>query len=130
MIDIDNFRNFNNTFGHAVGDDILRRLGSLLSNQIREEDVSSRIGGDEFIILLPDASKSVTQKRAQLFLEQVRKINIKFKDKQFQNLTISLGIAAFPEDGKDGLSILKAADAALYKAKHEGRDRISTYNAD
>ncbi len=130
MLDVDNFRRFNNKYGHAAGDIILRKLGLLLTNQIRKKDTASRIGGDEFIILLPDASKSVAQRRAQLFLEQVRKISLKLKDELIQKLTISLGVAAFPEDGSDGVSILTAVDKALYKAKHDGRDKISTYNVD
>ena len=128
MLDLDHFRHFNNNYGHTSGDAILKEIGIILTNHIRKDDISSRIGGDEFIILLPDASKNVTQKRAERFLEQTRKIQFSYKGNAVKGITASFGVAVFPEDGADSPSLLIAADEALYHAKREGRDRISVAN--
>lgn len=124
MLDLDHFRQYNNNFGHAAGDVILCEMGKLLTEEVRGGDVSSRIGGDEFIILLPEAAKDVAHKRAALLCEKVRHFQIQFQGKMMEGITISGGVAAFPKDGSTGTELLKAADDALYRAKHEGRDRI------
>jgi len=124
MLDLDNLKYFNDQYGHATGDTILIELAKLLLALVRQEDFSSRIGGDEFVVVLPDASKKVIQKRAELLLEQVHDIQILHERKVLGGITISGGIAAYPEDGNDSEAILLAADQALYRAKNEGRDRI------
>ena len=129
MLDLDNLKHFNDLFGHAAGDAILCELGDLLLKQVRREDFSSRIGGDEFIVVLPDTSKKVTQKRAEFFRDHVRGFQIQIENKLLEGITISGGVAAFPEDGTNSSAILKAADQALYRAKKEGRDRITVANA-
>ena len=124
MLDLDNLKHFNDEYGHATGDTILIELAKILLRFVRYEDFSSRIGGDEFIVVLPDATKKITQERAELFHDQVHKIQIKFESKVLEGFTISGGVAAYPEDGNDSAAILLAADQALYRAKNEGRDRI------
>jgi diguanylate cyclase (GGDEF)-like protein/PAS domain S-box-containing protein len=124
MIDIDNFKQFNDAFGHAAGDLILCELGKLLLEHIRGEDIVCRYGGDEFIIVMPDTSRETTCKRAELICENTPKIHLQLEDQTLEVITLSLGIAIFPEDGHNSADILKVADKALYKAKHNGRNRV------
>lgn len=128
MLDVDHFKRFNDTWGHAAGDKILSELGNLLLKQIRGEDIACRYGGDEFIIVLPDASLEVTRERARRLCEHTRRLKIHFKGQTFEMITFSVGVAAFPENGSTSAEILKAADAALYRAKHEGRGRVVVAN--
>ena len=93
MLDVDHFKRFNDTWGHAAGDKILRELGSLLLRQVRGEDVASRFGGDEFIIILPDASREVTQERAKHLCEHTRRLKTHFKGQIFEMITFSVGVA-------------------------------------
>jgi diguanylate cyclase (GGDEF)-like protein/PAS domain S-box-containing protein len=124
MLDVDHFKRFNDTWGHAAGDEILRELGSLLLRQVRGEDIACRYGGDEFIIVLPDASREVTRERAELICEYARQFNLQFEGQSLAAVTLSLGVAAFPEHGATSTALLRAVDAALYRAKHEGRSRV------
>jgi diguanylate cyclase (GGDEF)-like protein/PAS domain S-box-containing protein len=124
MLDVDNLKRYNDTYGHAAGDAILRELGELLLKNIRGEDVPSRYGGDEFIIVLPDASREVTQERAELLRQNAHHIPIPFEGQQLDTPTLSIGVAVFPEHGSTSAAVLKAADDALYRAKSEGRDRV------
>jgi len=125
MVDVDNFKKFNDTFGHAIGDEILRELGSFLLAHIRGEDVACRYGGEEFIIILPGASKEMARKRAELICEYAEQFHLQFEGQTFDAVTLSLGVAAFPNDGFTSSAILKAADDALYCAKREGRNRVA-----
>jgi diguanylate cyclase (GGDEF)-like protein/PAS domain S-box-containing protein len=124
MLDVDGFKHFNDTYGHAAGDVILRELGDLLLKQVRGEDIPCRYGGDEFIIVLPDASGDVTRERAELICQHARNIHLQFEGHALGAITLSLGVAVFPEHGTTSAAILRVVDAALYRAKHEGRDRV------
>jgi diguanylate cyclase (GGDEF)-like protein/PAS domain S-box-containing protein len=124
MLDVDDFKRFNDTRGHAAGDAILRELGNLLRGHIRGEDIPSRYGGDEFLIVLPDASRAVTCGRAKLICEYAKQFHLQFEGQILEAVTISVGIAVFPEDGSTSAAILKAADDALYRAKRGGRGRV------
>jgi len=124
MLDVDDFKRFNDTYGHTAGDAILRELGSLLLKHVRGEDITTRYGGDEFIIVLPDASPEVTCQRAKLICEDVKQIRLQFDGQTLEAVTLSLGIAVFPEHGSTSTVLLKAADDALYRAKREGRGRV------
>ena len=125
MLDVDNFKQFNDTCGHRAGDAILRELGGLLLRHVRREDIPCRYGGDEFVIVLPDASLDVTRERAELLLEDTRHLHIVSEGQILEPFTLSLGVAAFPKNGSTSAAILRAADAALYRAKHEGRGRVA-----
>jgi len=124
MLDVDNLKQFNDTWGHAAGDEILRELGSLLLRQVRGDDIACRYGGDEFILVLPDASCKVTRERAELICEYAKQFHLQFEGQSLAAVTLSLGVAAFPEHGTTSTAILRAVDAALYHAKHEGRSRV------
>jgi diguanylate cyclase (GGDEF)-like protein/PAS domain S-box-containing protein len=124
MLDVDNLKRFNDTRGHAAGDDILREMGSLLLRQVRGEDIACRYGGDEFIIVLPDASLEVTRERAELICEYASQFHLQFEGQTLEAVTLSLGVAVYPDHGATSTGILRAVDAALYRAKHEGRGRV------
>ena len=124
MLDVDDLKRFNDTYGHAAGDLILRELGSLLFRQVRGEDIACRYGGDEFILILPDASRDVTRERAELICEYAKEFQLQFEGQSLPAVTLSLGVAVFPEHGETSTGILRAVDAALYRAKHEGRGRL------
>lgn len=125
MLDVDDFKRFNDVHGHAVGDAILREVGNLLLGHVRGEDVPCRYGGDEFIIILPDASRTATYERAEFFCEYARQFHFKFEEQTLDTVTLSMGVAVFPEHGATSAAILRAADKALYSAKREeGRGRV------
>ncbi len=125
MLDVDDFKRFNDTYGHAAGDLILQEVGSLLLKHVRGGDIASRYGGDEFIIVLPDASREVTRQRAELLCSDAQHFHVQFQGHPLGKVTISLGVATFPDNGFTSTAILKAVDDALYRAKHAGRGQVA-----
>jgi diguanylate cyclase (GGDEF)-like protein len=124
MMDVDDFKHFNDTYGHLAGDMVLRKLGSLLLGNVRGEDIACRYGGDEFILILPDASPGVTLERAERLCEHVHHLNVFFEGKAIKKISLSFGVATFPINGTTSLDLLKAVDDALYDAKQEGRNQV------
>jgi diguanylate cyclase (GGDEF)-like protein/PAS domain S-box-containing protein len=124
MLDVDDFKQFNDLYGHALGDSILCELGKLLLTHVRGEDVACRYGGDEFILVLPGSPRPATHERAELICELAKQIRPHYKGQVLDAITLSLGVAVFPEDGSDSAAILRAADNALYSAKRQGRGRV------
>ena len=124
MFDMDDFKGFNDTYGHAAGDAILRELGNLLLKHVRGEDIASRYGGDEFILIMSDASREVTVERAERLCEHVRHIHTQYEGQTLETVSLSVGVAIFPEHGSTSDVLLKSADDALYRAKREGRGRV------
>lgn len=124
MLDVDNLKQCNDTWGHAAGDAMLQELGGVLHGNFRGEDVPCRYGGDEFVIILPDASRAATYERAESLCEFVRQFHFKFEEQPLGTVTLSLGVAVFPEHGSAGDIIVRAADEALYRAKHAGRGQV------
>ena len=124
MLDADNLKRLNDTWGHAAGDRILRELGNLLFKHIRGEDIPCRYGGDEFILILPDASREVTHARVELICEYARHFHLQYEGKSLMPVTLSLGVAIFPEHGATSTEILRKVDAALYRAKSGGRSQV------
>jgi diguanylate cyclase (GGDEF)-like protein len=123
MLDIDHFKLFNDTFGHAAGDAVLIEFGTLLKGYIRGEDISCRYGGEEFLLILPDASLHDTQRRAEQLLNEIQRMSVQHKGQPLPAITVSIGIASFPEHGSTIESLLTTADSALYRAKNEGRNQ-------
>ncbi len=124
LFDLDHFKRFNDTFGHPAGDAVLREIGAFIQTRIRAEDIACRYGGEEFVIILPEASLEDTLKRAERIREGIKQLHVRYRDQALGAVTTSLGIAVFPKHGSSVETILKAADAALYRAKREGRDRV------
>jgi diguanylate cyclase (GGDEF)-like protein len=124
MIDLDHFKAFNDRYGHEAGDDALRALGELLTQSARGEDIACRLGGEEFVLVMPGISAEHAGRRA----DQLRaKINLeRFSDEQGRalRLSASFGVAVFPEHGPTIDKTLRAADVALYQAKAQGRNRV------
>ena len=120
MLDIDKFKDFNDSMGHALGDALLQELGKLLCNHVRRADIACRYGGDEFVLILPEVSLDVTKERAENLRDEVKNFHLEYKKQTLKNITISLGVAIFPTHGSTGEAVLKSADAALYQAKGEG----------
>lgn len=124
MLDIDHFKRFNDSFGHAAGDALLQTFGEFLNRQVRKSDVACRYGGEEFVLLLPDASLESTRLRAEQIREQAKALSLAHAGAVAVQVTISLGVAAYPDHGDSGAAVMMVADAALYRAKREGRDRV------
>jgi diguanylate cyclase (GGDEF)-like protein/PAS domain S-box-containing protein len=115
MLDLDHFKDFNDTRGHPAGDKLLKKLGELLPKQVRAGDVVCRYGGEEFTVIMPEASEEVMLSRAEKILKAVREKLV---------ITISIGVALYPVHGDLVEEVIYAADAALYRAKEEGRNRV------
>jgi diguanylate cyclase (GGDEF)-like protein len=124
MADIDHFKRFNDTHGHAAGDAVLVQVGNLLRTHVRSSDVTCRYGGEEFILILPEASRKITQMRAELIRKAAGQFHPQYEDQTLESVTLSLGVAVFPDHGSTEDAVLKATDDALYRAKREGRDRV------
>lgn len=128
MVDVDHFKKYNDTFGHLHGDKVLREMANLLRKSIREIDTVARFGGEEFIILLPDTDK----KGALAVGEKLRKLveSNRFMDSASQSITpitISVGIASYPDDVREQDDLIDHADIALYDAKDSGRNKVICY---
>lgn len=128
MLDIDHFKKLNDTYGHDGGDTVLRNIGTLLHSQVRGEDIACRYGGEEFTLILPSATLHQTTQRAELFREQIAQLDIMHNGTLLRKITASLGVACFPDHGTTDDTVMKAADTALYEAKHAGRNRVVVAN--
>jgi len=124
MLDVDHFKNFNDTYGHAAGDLVLTRLSALLQAHVRGEDIVCRLGGEEFVLILPDTSCAVALERAESIRAAVQRLSVEYNGQFLGQLSVSIGAAAFPEHGATREEILSKADAALYQAKRNGRNRV------
>jgi len=124
IVDIDHFKLFNDTFSHGAGDALLRELGAFLALSIRGEDVACRYGGEEFALILPGLDLEMMKARAELLREGAKHLRVHYRGELLDKVTLSLGVAIYPEHGDTGENVLHEADAALYRAKREGRDRV------
>jgi diguanylate cyclase (GGDEF)-like protein len=127
MLDLDGFKQFNDSFGHGPGDALLREFGHALPGRLRKSDISCRYGGDEFLLILPDSSVESTQERLEHIRIFMREFPIQFGEETLGMVTLSAGIAQFPEHGTTPNELLLAADKALYAAKRAGGDRTIIY---
>lgn len=124
MADIDHFKRFNDTFGHDAGDSLLKEVAKVMNQHVRGSDIACRYGGEEFTIIMTDVSLAITQQRAEQLREAVRRITLYHGDRVLDPITLSMGLATFPEHGDTHRALLQAADVALYQAKQSGRDRV------
>ena len=125
IVDLDHFKNFNDTYGHDAGDAVLRETGQFLSKGIRAEDFVCRFGGEEFVVILPTADVDASRARAERLRLKMREQNVMYQGKSLGMVTISIGVASFPQHGMSPKELMAAADAALYEAKRAGRDRVA-----
>jgi diguanylate cyclase (GGDEF)-like protein/PAS domain S-box-containing protein len=124
MIDIDRFKSFNDRYGHAIGDLVLREVAQLLPKALRQSDIACRYGGEELMAILPDASAVVVYQRAEQLRSQIEALKLSHDGRAIDQVTASFGVAVFPECGRDRRDLLRVADDALYRAKHEGRNCV------
>ena len=125
MLDVDQFKNYNDTHGHPAGDVVLKTLGDIITTRLRVVDTSARYGGEEFVLLFPETDREGGRMVAEEIRTHVE--NYPFEGRETQRLgkiTVSLGVAEFPVDGSDADSLIKKADEALYRAKSKGRNRV------
>ena len=127
MIDIDHFKGFNDTYGHINGDEILKRISFLISDNIRAIDFAARYGGEEFAVILPEVPLSGAHVVAERIRSSTEKHKIQIRDKKV-NVTISVGIATYPDDAITSEDFIDRADKALYLAKRTGRNKVCDYS--
>ena len=124
MIDIDEFKRFNDTLGHAAGDAVLRAMGQYLLTAARGEDIVCRYGGEEFVLVLSHAPHDIVLHRAESLRQGVEQLGIEYEGRLVGPITVSVGVGIFPDHGDSWEAVLRAADAALYQAKQLGRNRV------
>jgi len=124
MIDIDHFKEFNDSFGHDGGDAVLRALGGFFRRHVRGSDIACRYGGEEFILILSPSTAEGAGQRAEKIREDAGLLSVNHADRDLGAITLSLGVAIFPDHASEVVEIVKAADVALYQAKRNGRNRV------
>jgi len=128
LLDIDHFKRFNDSFGHEAGDLVLRELAGVLRRFARQSDVASRYGGEEFLVLLPECPFDAALRKAEQLREEAAKLKLEHNDRALGSVTVSIGVAAFPDHAQEAKALLRCADEALYDAKAAGRDRVAGYS--
>ena len=129
MLDLDDFKRFNDTYGHDAGDALLREAGRLMREKLRKSDISCRYGGEEFVIVLPDSSMVDAEQRIEQIRALVKEVQIQHGNELLAAVTLSAGLAQADEHNFDANELLRAADKALYAAKNSGRDRVISHGA-
>ncbi len=124
MIDVDHYKRYNDTYGHAVGDQVLVTVATFLKSGIRAEDIACRYGGDEFALVLNEATAEGARGRAEVLGAKVKELRFVHEARVIEGFTLSIGVAAYPENGKTLAELMDAADQALYQAKRDGRNRV------
>lgn len=125
MLDVDHFKQFNDTYGHEAGDMILREVGETFRQTVRAEDVVCRYGDEEFVILLPEISTEAALHRAEILRRKTSEIRMRYQGDSLREITIPIGVAMYPQSAEGLEQILRAADRALYEAKHLGRNVVA-----
>jgi diguanylate cyclase (GGDEF)-like protein len=126
MVDIDDFKNVNDTYGHAAGDETLRTIGARLREQIRHPDTLGRYGGEEFLIVLPNSELKAAVEQASRLCDKIRGLQIEATDEKKISVTLSIGVAQFKIGEENWEQLLHRADTAMYAAKNNGRDQWAT----
>jgi diguanylate cyclase (GGDEF)-like protein len=125
MADIDHFKQFNDSFGHEAGDIVLREVAERMRLGVRVEDIVCRYGGEEFIVIMPEITTRAAMERAELMRRMVGDLALRFHGQPLRQVTISIGVAMFPDNSDDADELLRSADHAMYAAKHKGRNRVA-----
>ena len=126
ILDVDHFKKFNDTHGHKCGDFVLQSLAKFLDDNIRGGDLLCRFGGEEFVILMPNASAESAYERAEFLRKQFDAMNMEYEN-QIIKSTFSAGVATFPIHSDSGEAVLSLADQALYQSKADGRNKVTIY---
>ncbi|MCZ6512885.1 MAG: diguanylate cyclase [Nitrospinae bacterium] len=129
FLDLDDFKNINDSNGHLAGDFVLKKVSNLIINEKREEDVVARYGGEELVIILPETNKVNTIIKAERIRKKIQDMPLLFDGKEL-HITISGGVATFPQDSMEANGLISCADQALYRAKAEGKNRICLFSTD
>lgn len=129
MIDLDHFKQVNDQYGHAAGDSVLMSVAELLQDHFRHADVVCRLGGEEFVALLPGATTERAEARAQALVERVRQLKMRYAEVTLPPITLSCGVATYPCHSSEPNALLGLADKALYQAKYGGRNRSATWRS-
>jgi diguanylate cyclase (GGDEF)-like protein len=127
IMDVDHFKTFNDTQGHDAGDEVLRQLGAFLQHSVRSGDVACRYGGEELLLVLLDCDSSNAKTRLEHFCKEIREKPFLFRGNALPSVTLSVGLAQMSEDLPSAEALITAADEALYRAKHNGRDRVEVF---
>lgn len=125
MIDIDNFKHFNDSHGHQLGDEVLQRVARLLRDHTRATDIAARYGGEEFVLILPETDMPQARLVCEKLRQVVQKMEIPHENERLR-VTISLGVATFPVHAAEKRALIRTADEALYRSKRAGKNRVST----
>ncbi|HEY0195372.1 MAG TPA: diguanylate cyclase [Kofleriaceae bacterium] len=129
MLDVDHFKQFNDTFGHPAGDEVLRQLARVLTDARRLNDLVARYGGEEFAVILVDTNKFAAAKLAERIRERVHAHEFADAAPRAGRIGVSIGVATLADDGVDAEALVRAADTALYAAKRGGRNRVAVASA-
>jgi diguanylate cyclase (GGDEF)-like protein len=127
MLDLDHFKRFNDTHGHPAGNRALEHVAGLLRAQVRETDLVSRYGGEEFALILPETTKYEAYDLAQRIRARIESTKVELPDTDPKALTISIGLATYPRDARNAEMVLAGADEALYASKHAGRNCVNVF---
>jgi diguanylate cyclase (GGDEF)-like protein len=126
IMDLDHFKQVNDTYGHKAGDMVLQKLGGLIIRNLRVEDIPCRYGGEEFTIMMPGASLEKTVERANFLLREINEMAIRYDNANIK-VAVSMGVSVFPDHGAGEEDALIRADRALYRAKELGRNQVVVY---
>ena len=126
MLDIDHFKRFNDSHGHDAGDALLAQFAEVLKRSIRNEDFACRYGGEEFTVVLHETDEDAARERAESIRIATSEMSVAHRHVQLEHVTVSIGYAVFPRDGRTADELLRRADAALYAAKRSGRNRVAS----
>jgi diguanylate cyclase (GGDEF)-like protein len=124
MLDLDHFKKFNDTFGHAAGDTVLKAVAEIFRSSTRTEDIACRYGGEEFTIMLPDVTPAAAYERAEGIRLAIAGLRVPLEKEVYAEFTVSIGVAVYPNDGEYADVLLRRADTALYRAKRQGRNQV------
>jgi diguanylate cyclase (GGDEF)-like protein len=128
ILDIDHFKDYNDNFGHEAGDEVLRATGAILKDAVRSTDIVCRYGGEEFLIVFLDSAAATAVPRLGQICQEIRQRAYLYQGSAMPSVTLSVGVAEFPQHGRSVDALIRAADRALYAAKKAGRDCIETFS--
>lgn len=124
FLDIDHFKQINDSFGHETGDKVLTAIGTYLKKNTRQSDIACRYGGEEFVLVFLDSCLEDTRKRAEKLRQGIRELELTREHPELRSISVSIGVSAFPEHGTTAAELFRVADEGLYRAKRSGRDRV------